>query len=473
VVVCATAVLLRVYLGRRSLAAKYLIPGTILLAAFQLYPVIYTASTAFTNYGDGHRLAESQAVEQIEADSVQPVAGAPTYQLSVATKGNAAIAPFVFFLTGPDGTVYLGTSHAMTRVPARQVRKDPASGRVVTAKGWMLLSPAQIDFRSAALDRFAVPVHGGFIKAIGVSQAYTGRQTISYHPASDTMTDTTTGVVYRPSGDHFVAANGSGKVLEPGWETGVGFANFTALLTSSQIRDPFLSILAWTIAFAAGSVAFAFAFGLLLAMVLDHPRMRGRRLYRSLLLLPYALPAFISLLVWQSMYNQDFGLLNNLLGLHVDWLGGTWTARAAVLITNVWLTFPYMMLICTGVLQSLPTELKEAAQVDGASPVTAFRRVTLPLLMVSATPLLIASFAFNFNNFNAIRLLTDGGPFPPGNSTAGQTDILISYTFRLAFGGQGARYGLASATSIIIFALIAIISLIGFRRTRALEEVFR
>jgi arabinogalactan oligomer/maltooligosaccharide transport system permease protein len=173
------------------------------------------------------------------------------------------------------------------------------------------------------------------------------------------------------------------------------------------------------------------------------------------------------------MYNKDFGLINNLLHLKIDWLGGAWTARLAILIANLWLGFPYMFLVCTGVLQSIPKDLQEAASIDGANAFTRFRAVTLPLLMVSVAPLLIAMFAFNFNNYNAIKLLTDGGPFPSNNSTAGETDILISYTFRLAFGGQGAAYGMAATISIAIFALIALISFVSFRKTRALEEVNR
>jgi arabinogalactan oligomer/maltooligosaccharide transport system permease protein len=131
-----------------------------------------------------------------------------------------------------------------------------------------------------------------------------------------------------------------------------------------------------------------------------------------------------------------------------------------------------MFLVCTGLLQSVPAELKEAARVDGASAPRVFRSVTLPLLLVGVAPLLIASFAYNFNNFNTIKLLTDGGPFPPGDSTAGSTDILISYTFRIAFGGQGAQYGLAAAISLLIFMLVGLISYAGFRRARVLEEVY-
>ncbi|HMO09941.1 MAG TPA: ABC transporter permease subunit, partial [Actinotalea sp.] len=155
----------------------------------------------------------------------------------------------------------------------------------------------------------------------------------------------------------------------------------------------------------------------------------GQRAYRSILLLPYAIPGFISLMIWSSFYNRDFGLINDLLNLNINWFGSTGWARTAVIMTNLWMGFPYMFLVCTGALQAVPSELKEAASIDGANGWTQFRTVTLPIVLVATAPLLVASFAFNFNNFNAIQLLTEGGPFSADNVTAGGTDILISYTY--------------------------------------------
>ena len=137
----------------------------------------------------------------------------------------------------------------------------------------------------------------------------------------------------------------------------------------------------------------------------------------------------------------------------------------------MWLTYPYMFLVSTGALQAIPADLTEAAQVDGAKPLHAFRTITFPLLLVALAPVLISSFAFNFNNFNAIYLTSEGGPFPPDNPQVGATDLLITYTYRLAFGGQGARYGLAAAISIFIFLIVAAVSIVGFRRAQTLEEI--
>jgi arabinogalactan oligomer/maltooligosaccharide transport system permease protein len=199
--------------------------------------------------------------------------------------------------------------------------------------------------------------------------------------------------------------------------------------------------------------------------------MKGRRIYRSLIIIPYALPSFMTALVWRGMFNQSFGVINRWLGINAAWLDGQWLPYLSILIVNLWLGYPYMWLVCTGALQSIPTDLNEAAFVDGATGAHAFRRITFPLLMTAIAPLLIASFAFNFNNFNIIYLLTEGKP-PISGSDAGRTDILISYTYKLAFaGGRGADYGFASAVSFIIFILIAAISAFSFRYTKAFEEL--
>ena len=217
-----------------------------------------------------------------------------------------------------------------------------------------------------------------------------------------------------------------------------------------------------------------FGLGLFMAIVLNHPKVRGRKVYRSLLIVPYAFPAFLTALVWQGMLNRDFGFVNATLlgGASIPWLTDPWLAKVSVLVVNLWLGFPYMFLICTGALQSIPGEIYEAGKIDGAKPFRLFRSLTMPLLLVSTAPLLISSFAFNFNNFNVVYLLTEGGP---DNLSApvdvGATDILITFVYRLAFGGVNRQYGLACAVSILIFLIVASISAATFSKTRALEDL--
>ena len=199
--------------------------------------------------------------------------------------------------------------------------------------------------------------------------------------------------------------------------------------------------------------------------------MRGKGVYRLLLILPYALPIFMTALVWKGMLNTDFGLINQIIGQPVPWLNDAWLAKIALLVVNLWIGYSYMFLVVTGALTSVPGDLKEAAFVDGASGWRAFRTVVLPLLMVSVSPLLIASFSFNFNNFTLVELLTGGGPFPGSPIDGGQTDLLITYTYRLAFGTSTQLLGFASAISMLIFVIVAGVSAYGFRLTRKLEEI--
>jgi arabinogalactan oligomer/maltooligosaccharide transport system permease protein len=209
--------------------------------------------------------------------------------------------------------------------------------------------------------------------------------------------------------------------------------------------------------------------------MLNDPRLRFRRTFRVLVILPYAFPVFLSAIIWSGMLNPQFGIVNQVLfgGAQIPWLTDPVLAKVSILMVSLWLGYPYMFLVATGALQSIPDEFVEAAKVDGAGPWVVFRRIKLPLLMVSMAPLLIASFAFNFNNFNLIYMLTKGGPQDIGTDmNVGATDILITLVYKVAFGETGGRdFGLASAFSIIIFVLVAIISIVSFRRTKALEEL--
>jgi arabinogalactan oligomer/maltooligosaccharide transport system permease protein len=145
-------------------------------------------------------------------------------------------------------------------------------------------------------------------------------------------------------------------------------------------------------------------------------------------------------------------------------------ARFAVILVNLWLGFPYFYLITSGAMQAIPGDLSEAAEIDGASPRQVFTKITLPLLLKIVSPLLVASFAFNFNNFNLIYLLTGGGPRNDlDGEVAGATDILISYTYRIAFGTNVQDLGFASAISVIIFFIVATISLYGIRKSKVLD----
>ena len=472
VLAATTAGIFYLYLTPRHVPAKYLVPGTLFLLAFQIFPVLYTVSTAFTNFGDGHRGSKQEAIVAIQTASVVQVPGSAEYTLTVATTGDPLTGPLVFLLTDPaTGQVSAGNAEGLRPLDPGTVTVRP-DGKVTAAEGYTVLNAGQASVRSQEITEFTVPTAAGAIRSSGLSRAWEGRAVRTYDEGCDCIRDTETGKTWVADNEAgaFVAADG--ERLAQGWKVTVGFDNFIRVLADDRISGPFLRTLVWNFAFAVGSVLVTFALGVTCALALHHPRLRGRRLYRVLMVLPYAMPSFAMLLVWRDMFNKDFGLINHLFGMDVDWLGEAWTARLAVILVQLWLGYPYMFLVATGALQAIPRELTEAAAIDGASPWQAFRRVILPLLLVALTPLLISSFAFNFNNFNAIHLTTEGGPFPADNPSVGATDLLITYMYRLAFGAAGAQYGFAAAVSVFIFAIVAVISAVSFRRTRAQEEVY-
>lgn len=261
--------------------------------------------------------------------------------------------------------------------------------------------------------------------------------------------------------------------IEPGYMTTIGFKNFTKIFTTRNITTPFMRVFVWTVLWSFFSVLSAFAAGLALALVMNSGNLKGKYFYRTLFILPYAIPSFVTVLMWGGFLNDDFGIINLALGLNIPWLqdpSGILPKISCVLV-NLWLSFPYQMIISLGALQSIDASMYEAADVDGASKVQQFWRITLPLLLATLGPMLVGSFAFAFNNFAGIYLLTGGGPVMDTGVLPGHTDILISYTYKLAFGNNETDYGLASSIAIIVFFIIGTITFLQFKYTGAFKEV--
>jgi arabinogalactan oligomer / maltooligosaccharide transport system permease protein len=454
--VAATAAIDYVYLSRRRIALKYLLPGTVFLLLFQVYPVLYTAYISATNYGTGNILTKDQAIDRVVANSIGSGEEGERYASTpIDLDGSLAL-----LLVDNEGRPFLGTSDGLEELPSAEL---PAGARELTIR--------EAQDRQRELEAVQVPVDEGFIRVTTFRSAAVVQQGLVYDRDRDVMIETATGIEFRPVDGTFTSDDG--RRLQPGWRVVIGADNFRRIIDAQEIRGPFLRVFLWTYVFAFGSVLLTFALGLMLALTLHHPRVRGKKLYRSLLIIPYALPSFMSALIWAGLLNRDFGMINRMLGADIPWLTDPTMAKVSVLLVNLWLGFPYMFLVTTGALQSIPDDLREAALVDGADGPTAFRKVIFPLLLISVSPLLIASFAFNFNNFNVIYLLTRGRPPIAGAETpAGHTDILISYTYRLAFeGGRGTDYGFAAAISVLIFLLVATFSIISFRYTKKLEDM--
>jgi maltose/maltodextrin transport system permease protein len=259
----------------------------------------------------------------------------------------------------------------------------------------------------------------------------------------------------------------TGEQVPPGWRVNIGFDNFTRIFQNEGIRAPMASIFLWTVVFALVSVVATFALGVLLAVILQWPHLRGKAIYRVLLILPYAVPSFISILVFRGLFNQNFGeinlILHALFGIRPEWFTDGTLARIMIVIVNLWLGYPYMMLLAMGFLQGVPEDHKKAAALEGASSLRVFFTITLPQILPPFLPLLIASFAFNFNNIVLVLLMTRGGPDIPGTAIpAGETDILGSFTYRVAFMDTGTQFGLAGAITFLIFIIVGVIAYVNF-----------
>lgn len=240
----------------------------------------------------------------------------------------------------------------------------------------------------------------------------------------------------------------------------IGLKNYIKMFGDNV--NNFINLISWTFIYSSIVLILSFFLGTFLAVLLNNKMVKLRKIYRTFLIIPWAVPAFITLLIWRGLLNYNFGAINQLIQLFgldkIPWLLEPIWARISVIMVSIWYGFPYLMVVVLGVLQSIPRELYEAASLDGASRFHAFKRITLPLLLKQMLPILLLNFIMNFNNFG-IYLLTEGGPALGSAMNPGATDLLITYIFRLAFSIR--RYGLAAAYAVIIFIFLAIFYLIN------------
>lgn len=455
-----------IFLRPQFYPLRWVSPGLALMVIFVAYPILFTIYISFTNYGDGHLLTKPQTIEQFESQVFLP-ADAETYNYTAFKNADG---DFLLWLTPRGG----GQPFTVTPggEPIMREGEPPAE-----LDGFTQIPQNRLLAELTALSalRFGIEEDSFQVsqQQFGVAAKY--EQLYVFDPAADTLTNQQTGVVYRPVQGAWTAEDGS--TIQPGFMVTIGTYNYARLFTDPALREPFVMVFIWTVLFAALSVFITFALGTLLAIVFDVPEMPFRRLLRSLLLIPYAIPAFVSVPVWVGLLNPEFGVVSQAIktltgGWAPGWFADPLWAKVGILLIQLWLGMPYMFIIVTGALQSLPTDVYEAADLDGANPWHKFYSITLPLLLITVGPLLVASFAFNFNNFTVIQLYNNGGPPMIGTaSPVGHTDILATYTYRIAFAsGRGADQGYAAAITVIIFLILVVITFFQFRYTNMLEE---
>jgi maltose/maltodextrin transport system permease protein len=448
-----------IYATATSVAWKYLFPGVVGMLLFVAFPLLYTVQIGFTNYSSSNLLdferARGYLLEQRSIDEERAL------PFTLHAEGTGVRVQ----LTLPQGRGTL-LSQPFTRevVAAKPIVMAPgaASGQPLSLReviGWRdILATLQLQLPE------------------GATIAYAGlREFAPVQPLWQALPDGSlqqlaSGAVYKPNRDAGFFESAAGERIQPGFTVGIGFANYTRMLLDADFRGPFVSIFVWTVLFAGLTVLFSTALGMSLAVLLEWQALKYRTLYRTLLFLPYAVPGFISILVWKGLFNQNFGeinaILNALFGIRPAWFADPTLAKVMILIVNTWLGYPYIMILCSGLIKAIPADLYEASAIAGAKPLTNFFKITAPLIAKPLTPLLISAFAFNFNNFVLIALLTDGRPdFLNTKLPAGTTDILVSYTYRIAFTDSGQNFGLAAAISTLIFIMVAVMALVQLRLT--------
>jgi maltose/maltodextrin transport system permease protein len=456
-----------VYLQSRSVAWKYLLPGVAGMVLFVAFPLLYTVQIGFTNYSSSNLLSEGRAraylLDQHEVDE------ALTFEFTLHREGDGlrlALAP----AEGGAGATYVSPllrplAPAPVQVPMQAAAppESPALGLRDVLQHRALLMRLQL----------ALP-DGKLLGYTGVRE-FSRVRPLWREEARGALLRAADGERFAPNRDTGFFESMKAERLQPGFKVGIGFANYLRMLFDADFRGPFVAIFVWTVVFAALTVLFSTALGMSLAVLLNWEALRFRTLYRTLLFLPYAVPGFISILVFKGLFNQNFGEINAILdavfGLRPAWFADPLLAKVMILIVNTWLGYPYVMVLCSGLIKAIPGDLYEASALAGAKPWVNFSRITAPLIARPLAPLLVSAFAFNFNNFVLIALLTDGRPdFLNTKLPAGTTDILVSYTYRIAFTDSGQNFGLAAAISTLIFVMVALMSVVQLRYMRTAES---
>lgn len=475
-----------VFLRPDAEAFRWLSPGLSLFLLFVLFPLVSTIIIAFTNYGTSNSLTKPQVIEQFEQRRYLPEEGL-TYEYTMFY--SEAEDKYALWLVAEDGStsfVALGEELPVSDDALSQVDDNGipvAIGDYVSLSRADAVRALQIFSDDAS---FGVPPHVVQLSRSSFGTAVETEPRYVYEPELDALYDRQNDVTYvaDDARGFFINPDDNEDRIPVGYRVGIGFSNFERFLTSPASRGPVLRILIWNFAFAFLSVFFAFVVGLTAALVFNGKSL-PERIVKTGLILPWAVPAVITILIWKGLLNPLDGVYANMIADIATFFGHqhgvgwppiysnpTW-ARVSLLVLNTWFAFPYFMLICSGALQAIPSDLYEAAQIDGANLWQRFWSLTMPLLLLTVGPLLIGSFAVNFNSFELIYIFNEGGPPIVGATTpAGHTDLLISYVYKLSFAGGGGRqeFGYAAAITIIIFILLAGVTIYNLRFMNIWEE---
>ena len=460
-----------VFLRESAYTFRYLFPGFLGFGLFVIFPIAYMVFLSFTKYSSQNLLTFDRSLALLLQETIP--AGTESYKYKLYAQENAQ---YILYLEDQKDPTKRFASAPFDLKPGEQAKAEPETAKLTALAPAEEVSGRPLEMGQITRERLFMPMRtlqfalpdDRLVAMEGLTK-FGSRERVWSPNQDGSLTSKKDGTVIRPDFRLGFFVNEKGEQVGVGFRTFTGLDNYIQILTDPRIQGPFFRIFVWTVTFSGLSVILTFAAGMLLSVLLQREDLAFRRVYRTLLILPYAVPAVLSILILKGTFNQDFGAANQILrgvfGFAPEWETDPWGARAMVLLVNIWLGYPYMMLICSGMLQSIPTAIYEASAIDGSNRIVDFFRLTLPLVLTPMVPILISSFAFNFNNFNLIYLLTGGGPRMVGGGIAGETDLLVNYTFNIAFRDTGTNYGLASAIATVLFFIVGFLSWINLRMT--------
>lgn len=452
-----------IYTNERAYPYRYLFPGLASIVVFVIFPLVYTVSIGFTNYSSKNLLTYERATKLLLEETTRT--DATGYAMTLHADGKE----FRLKLQEADSeNAYLTPPLALRKPEALKVELSAANGKTTLSEP---LGLREIIAQQASLKQLSLILPNKIeLKMAGLREFAPIAKVYSQLPDGN-LKKLATGEIIKPNFKTGFYQSPDGENIKPGFKVNIGFDNFKYIFTDKAISGPFLRIFLWTVAVSALTVLTTVSMGMVLAVLLNWDALKFRGVYQTLLFLAYAVPGFISILVFKGLFNNNFGEINMILdwlfGIKPAWFSDTGLSRTMLLIVNTWLGYPYMMVLCMGLIKAIPSDLYEASALAGAGPLTNFFKITLPLISKPLMPLMLASFAFNFNNYVLVALLTGGRPdYLDTALPAGTTDLLVSYTVRIAFEDSGQNFGLGAAISTLIFLLVAAISIVNMRLTR-------
>jgi maltose/maltodextrin transport system permease protein len=458
-----------IYLSERAYSYRYLFPGLLGFGLFVIFPLLYTVFVSLTRYSSSNLLPYERVLNIFKQETF--VSGITSYNYKLLLQPDGR---YQLYLENDKDPVRQFVSESIDLKAGKVTTPNEEPSKLKQLSNGATASGKPLELSQVTREKLYIPMRGrqfalpdGTLVGLEGLQKFVSRDRLWKFNTDGSMTNVKDGSTIHPDFKQGYFLNQKGEKVGIGFRTYSGLENYAQIVTDPRIQGPFFRIFFWTVLFSGLSVVGTFAIGMFLAVMLEWKELRFRQAYRTLLILPYAVPSVLSILIFKGLFNQQFGAVNEFLrALHLftpDWETNPWGARSMILLVNLWLGYPYMMLVCTGILQSVPSTIYEASAIDGSNPLTDFFKLTLPLVLRPLLPILVASFAFNFNNFTLVYLLTAGGPKMIGGGIAGETDLLVTYTFNLAFRDSGTNYGLASAIATLLFFVVGTLAWMNLR----------